>query len=83
VTHLRSAKEKCYLGYIREKSRLQKVQRVRAELKHGLEAGTMVEKEWIFSKLATSILAFKQALLSRGERLESTLSQLADREGRV
>jgi len=43
VTHLRSAKEKCYLGYIREKSKLQKIQRVRAELKHGLESGVMVE----------------------------------------
>src|SRR5215468_8000971 len=83
VTHLRSAKEKCYLGYIREKSKLQKIQRVRAELKHGLEAGTMVEKEWILSKLAASILAFKQALLSRGERLESALSRLQDRESRV
>ena len=83
VTHLRSGREKAYLGYIREKSKLQKIQRVRAELKHGLEAGTMVEKERILSKLTSSILAFKQALLARGERLESTLSQLPDREARV
>jgi len=83
VTHLRSAKEKCYLGYIREKSRLQKVQRVRAELKHAVEAGEMVDKKWILSKLAASILTFKQALLSRGERLEATLSQIEDRESRV
>jgi phage terminase Nu1 subunit (DNA packaging protein) len=83
VTHLRSAREKAYLGYIREKSRLQRVQRVRAELKHALEAGEMVDKEWILSKLAASILAFKQALLSRGERLEATLSQIPDRESRV
>ena len=43
----------------------------------------MVEKERILSKLTTAILAFKQTLLSRGERLESTLSQLPDREARV
>ena len=66
VTHLRSAKEKCYLGYIREKSRLQKVQRVRAELKHAVEAGEMVDKKWILSKLAAGILVFKQALLAPG-----------------
>jgi len=83
VTHLRSAKEKCYLGYIREKSRLQKVQRCRAELKHAVESGEMVQKEWILSKLAASILAFKQAVLSRGERLESALSQVEDRESRI
>jgi hypothetical protein len=33
--------------------------------------------------LAASILAFKQAVLSRGERLEGLLSQISDREGRV
>ena len=43
----------------------------------------MVEKEWILSKLAASILAFKQALLSRRERLESTLGQIQDRESRI
>lgn len=83
VMHIRSAREKSYVNYIKEKSKLQKIQRVRAELKHGLEAGAMVEKEWILSKLAASILAFKQALLARGERLESTLSQLSDREARA
>jgi hypothetical protein len=83
VTHVRSAREKSYVNYIKEKSKLQRVQRVRAELKHALEAGEMVNKELILSKLAASILAFKQALLARGERLESTLSQLPDREARV
>jgi len=43
----------------------------------------MVQKERILSKLTAAILAFKQTLLSRGERLESTLSQLPDREARV
>ena len=66
VTHLRSAKEECYLGCIREKSRLQRVQWVRAELKHAVEAGAMVDKKWILSKLAAGILVFKQALLAPG-----------------
>ena len=83
VMQLRSDREKSYVNYLKEKSKLQKIQRVRAELKHGLEAGTMVEKERILSKLTAAILAFKQTLLSRGERLESTLSQLPDREARV
>jgi hypothetical protein len=83
MTHLRSAKEKCYLGYIRERSRLQKVQRVRAELRHALEAGKLVEKELILSELGTSILSFKAALLGRGERLETTLGQIQDRESRI
>jgi hypothetical protein len=57
VVHLRSGREKAYLGYIREKSKLQKIQRVRAELKHAVESRTMVEKERILSKLTAAILA--------------------------
>ena len=62
MTHIRSAREKSYVNYIKEKSKLQKVQRVRAELKHAVEAGEMVNKEWIFSTLAGSILAFKASV---------------------
>jgi hypothetical protein len=75
VTHLRSTREKRYLGYIREKSWPQKVQRTRAELRHGQQAGKLVEKELVLSKLGESILSFIVTLLVRDERLETTLGR--------
>jgi len=83
VTHLRSAREKAHVNFLVEKSRLQKIQRVRAERQHAMETGVLIEKEKVFATVGACILAYKQALLSRGERLEATLGQIPDREARV
>jgi hypothetical protein len=83
VVYQRSAKEKAYINYLKEKSKLQKIQRCRAQLKHAAESGEMVPKERVLATVGGGILAFKQALPSRGERLEATLGQIADREARV
>jgi hypothetical protein len=83
VTHLRSAREKAHVNFLVEKSRLQKIQRVRAERQHATESGVLIEKEKVFATVGAGILAYKQALLSRGERLEATLGQIPDREARV
>jgi hypothetical protein len=83
VTHLRSAREKAHVNFLVEKSRLQKIQRVRAELQHAVETGEMIPKERVYSVLGAGIIAYKQALLSRSERLAAVLSQLPDREAQV
>ena len=83
VTHLRSVREKAHVDFLVEKSRLQKIQRVRAELQHAVETGAMIPKERVYLVLGAGIIAYKQALLSRGERLEVTLGQISDREARV
>jgi len=83
VTHLRSVREKAHVNFLVEKSRLQKIQRVRAELQHAVETGAMIPKERVYLVLGAGIIAYKQALLSRGERLEVTLGQISDREARV
>ena len=43
----------------------------------------MIPKERVFATVGGGILAFKQALLSRGERLAATLNQIPDREAQV
>jgi len=43
----------------------------------------MIPKERVYLVLGAGIIAYKQALLSRGERLEVTLGQISDREARV
>jgi len=83
VTHLRSAREKAHVNFLLEKSRMQKIQRLRAERQHATETGVLIEKEKVFATVGAGILACKQALLSRGERLEAALGQLPDREARV
>jgi phage terminase Nu1 subunit (DNA packaging protein) len=83
VTYLQSAREKAYVAYIQERAKLGKAQRMRTELKHAAESGVMVDKEAMFAALSAGILAYKQALLARGERLEAILNQTHDREARV
>ena len=83
VVYQRSAKEKAYAACLQEKAKLQKIQRVRAELQHAVETGAMIPKERVYLVLGAGIIAYKQALLSRGERLEATLGQIDDREARV
>ena len=83
VVYQRSAKEKAYAACLQEKANLSRIQRVRAELQHAVETGEMIPKERVFSVIGAGIISFKQAMLSRGERLAATLSQLPDREAQV
>jgi hypothetical protein len=83
VLYLRSAKEKAHVSYLQERSRLQKIQRCREELQYAAETGGMISKERVFSVIGAGIISFKQAMLSRGERLAAMLSQLPDREAQV
>ena len=83
VLHHRGKREELHHSFLQEKAGRERAIRLKVEAFNRQQAGELVDKRKLIDRLEPIVVAFREQLLARAERLERSLVQTKSRKDRV
>jgi hypothetical protein len=83
VEYHQNQREEIHRQFLKEKAGRERALRVRIESQNRRDAGELVDKAKLISELEPIVVAFRQTMLARADRLERQLSALKGRKKKV
>jgi hypothetical protein len=79
----RTQKEKIHQEFLREKAGRERAARLKLEMFNRERAGELVDKHRLMARLEPIVIAYREQLLSRADRLERELTRAKGRKAKV
>jgi hypothetical protein len=79
----RSKKEAIQQEFLREKAGRERATRLKVEMFNRERSGNLVDKQWLIARLEPVVVAYREQLLSRADRLERELARTKSRKEKV